>query len=376
MLSNRNKAPDAAASITAISNSLGALHGGGDSSSDSSHSDNGEQDDSGNDNGSGSGDGGDDDWDDRDDADDGDVEEEGEGDDLDLLIVSGEEEKEADEEENENEEEAEEGFGSGGGGDEDEEGCIQREEEVADPPVELLEPNAATRHKRRNKRTARGKGSSGERLYRSQCRDYARVEVWRMMKAPVAFFRPQFRSVMLRHIDETAHFGNGEAADTLAAAFLADNEQDWWESLQDKKNNVSNELRSWVEDDVFGEAVFNALVQLHGGWPLFSDAHEHGGGGFLGTQAEDPENATLPDAEARDILRVWLTDTLTAPGRPYMYRTDAVDVALVPRIQMVVGLLDDPRSNVHFWPWYETLARRSSQDRNCNDKEQVDDEKK
>lgn len=236
MLSNRNKAPDAAASITAISNSLGALHGGGDSSSDSSHSDNGEQDDSGNDNGSGSGDGGDDDWDDRDDADDGDVEEEGEGDDLDLLIVSGEEEKEADEEENENEEEAEEGFGSGGGGDEDEEGCIQRDtEEVADPPVELLEPNAATRHKRRNKRTARGKGSSGERLYRSQCRDYARVEVWRMMKAPVAFFRPQFRSVMLRHIDETAHFGNGEAADTLAAAFLADNEQDWWESLQDKK---------------------------------------------------------------------------------------------------------------------------------------------
>ena len=375
MLSNRNKAPDAAASITAISNSLGALHGGGDSSSDSSHSDNGEQDDSENKNGSGSGDGGDDDWEDRDDADDGDVEEEGEGDDLDLLIVSGEEEKEADEEENENEEEAEEGFGSGGGG--DEEGCIQRDtEEVADPPVELLEPNAATRHKRRNKRTARGKGSSGERLYRSQCRDYARVEVWRMMKAPVAFFRPQFRSVMLRHIDETAHFGNGEAADPLAAAFLADNEQDWWESLQDKKNNVSNELRSWVEDDVFGEAVFNALVQLHGGWPLFSDAHEHGGGGFLGTQAEDPENTTLPDADARDILRVWLTETLTAPGRPYMYRTDAVDVALVPRIQMVVGLLDDPRSNVHFWPWYETLARRSSQDRNCNDKEQVDDEKK
>jgi hypothetical protein len=214
--------------------------------------------------------------------------------------------------------------------------------------------------RRSNKRSETNHAvSPGEAQLADNCRKWARDVAFLSFKAPVVEVFDKFKKSFLQWLDQ-----NSGMAPAAATKFALKYGKDVFKSLKDKRNNVQEDCRVFLQLPEVGEALMKALAETYGGHPLL----EAGEDGIMQAVAGPPEMAA-EDLSKRKALQDWSLLMRENPHFQFLYRIVGGELHytevengsyLYTKWAELVGqLLTTPRSFPSFWPWYETMLRRS-----------------
>jgi hypothetical protein len=213
--------------------------------------------------------------------------------------------------------------------------------------------------RRPNKRSLTNQSvSPGEALLADNSRKWARDVAFLDFKIPVAEMADLFNQTFLKWLDQSA-----DMDPSPTTAFALKYGKDVFKSLKDKRNNVQEDCRLFLQFPEVGEALMLALVEAYGGVPLEAVT------GPVGDADHPLNNMTPEDLTKRTTLQEWSLLKRQNPEFQFLYRMTGGDshysslesgsYVYMKWTKLVSEVLTSPRSFPSFWPWYETMLRRS-----------------
>jgi hypothetical protein len=155
---------------------------------------------------------------------------------------------------------------------------------------------------------------------------------------------------------------------TEATAFAKKWMPDVFKSLVEKRNNVLESCRLFVISPGFATAAMEALTIKFGGSPLI--VYNATDSSYV---AEDPlpehhGHLTVDDLAHRATLQAWSIQLRLNPSWKPIYRPlgrhvydecEDARAAYIKWTKLLCLLFTKPRDFPTFWPWYESMLRRS-----------------